>query len=172
MQVYRTSPNSELLQREVLGRIRQIQFEPAVYRHNRVGVWIDGTINFFIADGKPHLRILLNQEEQDLKHGNDFIAPQYAFVTGNPKFQGIYWPPGAPGHEGTAAVMMDIDATGRVLSAKVLFEHPPGMGFGAAVTGSVRDALFIPGFRSGKRVPCRFTWPVMFFGPGLQMKSG
>jgi hypothetical protein len=172
MQVYRCSANSELLQREVLGRIRQVQFEPAVYHHNRVIVWIDGTVSFFVANGKPHLRIFLNQEEPDLKSGNDFIAPQFAFVPGNPKFQGIYWPPGAPGHEGVAAVTMDIDATGKVLSAKVAYEHPPGMGFGAAAAGPIRDELFIPGFRNGKVVPCRFTWSIFFFGPGLQMKAG
>jgi Gram-negative bacterial TonB protein C-terminal len=172
MQVYRCSANSELLQREVLGRIQQIQFEPAVYHHTPVDVWIDGTINFFIANGKPHLRILLNQEEQDLKQGNDFIAPQFAFAPGNPKFQGIYWPAGAPGHDGAAAVTMDVDATGKVQSARVAYEHPPGLGFGAATAGPIRDALFIPGFRNGKVVPCRFTWFLIFFGRGLQMSSG
>ncbi|MBA2242277.1 MAG: hypothetical protein H0W04_05235 [Chthoniobacterales bacterium] len=172
MQAYRCSPNSELLQKEVLGRINQIQFEPAVYHHNRINVWLEGTVSFFIAAGKPHLRIFLNQEEQDLKGGSDFIAPQFAFVTGNPNFKGIYWPPGAPGHEGVAAVTMDINETGQVLGAKVAYEHPPGMNFGPAVAGPIRDALFIPGFRNGKIVPCRFIWSLIFFGPGLQMKSG
>lgn len=172
MQVYRCSPNSELLQKEVLGHVVQAQFEPAVYHHNRVGVWVDGTVSYFIANGKPHLRIFLNQEEPDLKRGNDFIAPQFAFVPGNPKFQGIFWPPGAPGHQGAAAVTMEVAATGKVLSAKVAYEHPPGMGFGAAAAGPARDAIFIPGFRNGKVVPCRFTWSILFFGPGLQMKSG
>jgi hypothetical protein len=172
MQVYRGTANSELLQREVLGRCQQAEFEPAVYHHNRVTVWIDGTINFVVLNGKPHLRIFLNQEEQDLKRGSDFVSPQFALVTGNPKFQGIYWPPGAPGHAGVAALTMDIDVNGRVMSVKVAYEHPPGMGFGAAAAGPVRDAQFIPGFRNGKIVPCRFTWSAMFFGPGLQMKSG
>jgi hypothetical protein len=172
MQVYRAGANAELLKREVLDRCKQTEFEPAVYHHARIDVLISGTINFFIANGKPHLRILLNQEEDDLKRGNDFIAPQLAFVPGNPKFRGIYWPTGAPGHDGAAAVTMDIDATGKVLSAKVAYEHPPGLGFGAAVAGPIRDALFIPGFRNGKIVPCRFTWSLIFFGTGLQMKSG
>lgn len=172
MQVYRNAPNSDLLQKELLGRIVQAEFEPAVYHHNRVGVWIDGTVSYFIANGKPHLRIFLHQEEADLKSGNDFIAPQYAFVSGNPNYKGIYWPPNAPGHRGVAAVTLEVDATGKVQTAKVAYEHPAGMGFGAAVAGPVRDAIFIPGFRNGKAVSCRFTWPVLFFGPGLQMKSG
>lgn len=172
MQVYRGSPNSELLTKELLGRCWQAYFEPAVYRHNRVDVWIDGTVSFSVVNGKPHLRVFLNQEESDLTRGHDFIAPQLALVPGNPKFQGIYWPPGAPGHAGVASVTMDIDATGKVLSAKVAYEYPPGMGFGAAVAGPIRDALFIPGFRNGKAVPCRFTWSVPFSGPGRQMKTG
>lgn len=172
MQVYRCSPNSELLQKEVLGRCQQIQFEPAVYHHNRTNVWVDGTVSFLIAKGKPHLRIFLNQEEQDLKRGNDFIAPQFALAPGNTKFEGIYWPPGAPGHNGLAAVTLDVDAGGKVSSAKVAYEYPPNLGFGAAVAGPIRDAWFIPGFRNGKIVPCRFTLAVIFFGTGLQMKSG
>jgi len=172
MQVYRGSPNSELLTRELLGRCSQAYFEPAVYRHNRMTVWINGTVSFSVVNGKPHLRIFLNQEEPDLTHGNDFIAPQFANVPGNPKFQGIYWPPGAPGHEGVASVTMDIDVTGKVLSAKVVYEYPPGMGFGAAVAGPIRDALFIPGFRNGKAVQCRFTWSLLFSGVGRQMKTG
>jgi hypothetical protein len=171
MEVYRCSPGSELLQTEVLGRIKQVEFEPAVYHHNRVNVWLSGTINYFIANGKPHLRVFLNQEEQELKSGSDFVAPQFAYVTGNPKWQGIYWPPNAPGHE-AAAVVLDVDATGKVTSSKVAYEHPSGMGFGAAVAGPIRDALFIPGFRNGKLAPCHFTWTLLFFGPGLQMKSG
>jgi hypothetical protein len=172
MQVYRAAPNSELLQKELLGQIVRAEFEPAVYNHVRVGVWIDGTVSYFIRNGKPHLRVFLNQEESDLASGKDFISPQFAFVRGNLAFKGIYWPANAPGHEGVGAVTLDVDETGRVLSAKVSYEHPPGLGFGAAVAGPVRDALFIPGFRNGKPVRCRFTWPVLFFGGGLQMRSG
>jgi len=65
--VYRCSPNSRLLQKEILDQVTHIQFEPAVYRHSRIAVWLEGTVSFFVAGGKPHLRIFLNQEEQDLK---------------------------------------------------------------------------------------------------------
>jgi hypothetical protein len=172
MQVYRAGANSELLQKEILGQIVRAEFEPAVYRHNRVGVWIDGTVSFVVTNGKPHLRIFLNQEQQDLAAGNDFIAPQFAFVPGNTKFRGIYSPPNAPGHDAVVTVALDVDATGKVNSAKVVYENPPNMGLGAAVADPIRDALFIPGFRNGKPVACRFTWPLLFFGRGLQMKSG
>src|SRR6266446_2128505 len=99
MDVYRCSPNSELLQKEAMGRCLKSEFEPAVYHHQRTPVVIEGTMAFFIVNGKPHLRIFLNQEEQDLKSGQDFIAPQFAFVSGNPKFKGFNFPPSAPAHE-------------------------------------------------------------------------
>lgn len=72
---YRESPNAELLKNEVLGRINQAQFEPAVYRGVRVPVYLAGAVNFFVREGKPHLRIFLNQEEGELLSGRDFVAP-------------------------------------------------------------------------------------------------
>jgi hypothetical protein len=172
MEVYRCSPNSDLLQKEVLGRIVPAQFEPAVFHHNHINVWINGTIVFVVIKEKPHLRIFLNQEEDQLKAGADFISPQYAIAPGNTKFRGIYWPPGAPGRNGLAAVRMDVDLRGNVSNPKVVYEFPANHGFGTAVAGPIVDGWFIPGFRNGKIVPCRFTWTALFFGAGLQMQSG
>jgi hypothetical protein len=171
MQVYRATANTALLQKEILDRCQMTQFEPAVYHKNRIWVNLTGTIVFFITNGKPHLRAFLNQEEQDLKHGSDFIAPQFTLASGNSEFKGIYWPVNAPGHDGAAGVTMDVTDEGKVVSAKVAWEYPPGLGFGAAVASPIRDAWFIPGFRNGKRVACRSTFPVIFFGRGLQMRS-
>jgi hypothetical protein len=137
-----------------------------------VAVFVHGTVSFVIRDGKPHLRILLNQNEDDLKTGKDFVEPQFAFVPGNTKFQGIYYPPQAPGHSGVATLKLDISATGKVEAARVVYEYPMGMNFGAQAVGPVRDALFIPGFRNGKPVACRFDWTLIYTGPGRQMKSG
>src|SRR5664279_3940567 len=68
---YRCSANTELLQKEILGRIDQAMFEPAVYKGGHVGVYLMGSVVFAVRDGKPHLRIFLHQEEEDLKKGND-----------------------------------------------------------------------------------------------------
>ncbi len=171
-QVYRGTPDSDLLGKEVSRRITQAQFEPAICRGVKTTVWIFGTVIFAIVDGKPHVRIMLNQEDEDVTKGRDFIAPQMAFVPGNPKFKGIFYPPAAPGFPGVAAVTMDIDAVGRVKSAKVSYEHPKNMHFGAAAASGIIDCIFIPGFRNGKAVPCRFTMPVIFSGPGFQMTTG
>lgn len=172
MQVYRESPHAEMLREELLGRYQRAYYEPAIYQHHPVSVWISGTVSFSVEGGKPHLRIFLNQEEDALTKGKDFIAPQWAYVPGNMKFKGIYWPTGAPGHEGVATVALDVDERGKVQSAKVVYEHPPGLGFGAAVAGPILDADFIPGFRDGKPVRCRFEWSLLFSGPGRQMRTG
>jgi hypothetical protein len=65
-----------------------------------------------------------------------------------------------------------VDELGAVQAASVIYEHPPGMGFGAQVVGPIRDAWFIPGFRNGKPVSCQFNWTLFFTGPGRQMKTG
>lgn len=169
---YRCSPNTELLQKEVLGRIDQATFEPAVYKGSHVGVYLMGSVVFSVRDGKPHLRIFLHQEEEDLKKGNDFIAPQFAFAPGNTKFKGIYYPPQAPGGSGVASVKLKVNEMGQVQAASVTYEHPPGMGFGAQTVDAIRDAAFIPGFRNGKLVACQFNWTIIFTGTGRQMKTG
>jgi hypothetical protein len=169
---YRCSPNTELLQKEVLGRIDQAVFEPAVYKGSHVTVYLMGSVVFAVRDGKPHLRIFLHQEEDDLKKGNDFVAPQFAFAPGNPKFKGIYYPGKAPGHPGLASLKLNVNEAGQVQAASVTYEHPAGMGFGAEAVGPIRDAAFIPGFRNGRPVSCVFNWTIIFTGPGRQMKTG
>ena len=170
---YRASPNTEALQKEVLDRINQAMFQPAVYKGGHVGVYLTGSVVFAVRDGKPHLRIFLHQEEDELKRGTDFIAPQWAFAApGNTKFDGIYYPPQAPGRAGVASLKLSVNETGQVQSASVIYEHPPGMGFGKQAVGPIRDAAFIPGFRNGKPVSCQFIWTLIFTGPGRQMKTG
>jgi hypothetical protein len=170
--VYRCSPTSELLQREVLARLKMAQFEPAVYRHSRQWVYLTGTIMLRVADGKGQLRIFLHQEDDELRRGSDFIAPQFLYTLAGTKFKNIYWPPNAPGHEGIASVALNVDENGKVQAVKLTYEHPPGLGFGAATAGPLRDADFVPAHRDGKPVSCRFNLPIIFFGPGAQMRTG
>ena len=171
-ETYRGTPNSELLAREVMNRSVRAQFEPAVYKHLHVGVIVTGTVSFSVVAGKPHLRIFLNQEENDLKQGKDFIAPQLAFATGNPKFEGIWYPGHVLTGPGVAAVTLDVDANGKVQNAILAYEHPAGKGFGAEAVDGLRKAVFIPGFRNGKAVPCRFTFPIIFSGTSRAPRTG
>lgn len=171
MMVYRGSPNSELLKKELLDCSGRAQFMPAIFNGTPTAVFLDGTASFAVVEGKPQLRIFLNQEEDALTKGHDFIAPQIAFPPGNPKFKGVRYPPSAPGVAGLVSLRMEVDLSGRVKSAQVTYEHPPRLGFGA-VSGAIRDALFIPGFRNGKAVPCRFDFPLIWDGPGVSAKTG
>lgn len=169
---YRCSPNTELLQKEVLSRIDEATFEPAVYKGGHVGVYLTGSVVLAVRDGKPHLRIFLHQEDDELKKGTDFIAPQWAWgAPGNTKFDGIYYPPSAPGRGGVASLKVSVNETGEVQGASVTYEHPPGVGFGRQAL-AIRDAAFIPGFRNGKPVSCQFNWTLIFTSTGRQMKTG
>jgi hypothetical protein len=169
---YRGSPDSEMFQKELMARIDQAQFEPAIYNGSKVAVYLSGTANFFVKDGKPHLRIFLNQEDADLQAGRDFVAPQYAFAPGNMDYKGIFYPPDAPRQGGVVSLKLDVTAQGVVTGSRVAYEYPPGKGFGAYAAGPVLKANFIPGFRDGKPVATTFTWNLIFTGPGRQMKTG
>lgn len=145
---------------------------PAVVNGMPRTAYMDGTVVFAIVNGKPHVRIFLNQDESELNNRTDFISPQLVFPPGNLKYKGIRYPPSAPGVAGTAAITLDIDATGKVQSAKISYEYPPNLEFGVTAAGPLREANFIPAFRNGKPVACRYTMAIIFSGPGSQTKTG
>jgi hypothetical protein len=73
---YRTTPGSNLLREEVGTAILRSHFIPAIYNGERTEVVVIGTVVLIMADGKPHLRIYMNVNHDDVAKGNDFIAPQ------------------------------------------------------------------------------------------------
>ncbi len=166
--IYRGTPGSELLGRELLRRNSLAVYVPAVSDHRPVDVQIIGTVVFVVRNGEPHLRIFLNQEEEDLKKPSDFVAPQLTSQLHlNPDY-GLPVPsPTPPWHKtGVALLTLEIDAKGQVQKAAVAYEHPAGVNFGASAAAMIRYGTFIPGFRDGKAVACRFTWPVLFVRDG------
>lgn len=69
----------------------------------------------------------------------------------------------APVTSGAAALLnLEVDAHGKLTGSTVAYEHPEREGFGTAALKSVRTLDFIPGFRDGKPVACRCTFPVLF----------
>lgn len=163
---FRGTPGSEKLGMEVARRCHLAEFFPAVYKHNLVDAWINGTVTFVIIDGKPHLRIYLNQEQDDLLKGRDFVAPQFVISAGLSKFRGFRPPQKASNHEGIAVAAIEVDATGNVVHSRIAYEYPPNMGFGEEIAGRIRDAVFVPGFRGGHPVDSHIEWPVIYRVPG------
>jgi hypothetical protein len=167
--VYGGTPNAEALTREVIGKIDRSFFHPAIYRGTPQPVIVFGTVAFAVVEGKPHLRIYLNQEMEDLKHNNDFIAPQMVLLPGT-QFKGIYWPQKAAGVSATVGIRMNIDVNGKIAGMKLEHESRKGLDFGGQAMMDLKDATFLPGYRNGKPVSCSFSMPIHFKGtqPGAQ----
>jgi hypothetical protein len=160
---YRQSPDSKLLERELVRCLDTAVFVPAVYNHERVHVLFYGTVTFKVVDGKPRLRIFENQEVEELKKESDFIGPQ-PFVGKDSKFEGLHYPNDAVTSElsGIVELAMKIDATGALKDLQIVSEYPPLVGFRRAAAEDFRVASFIPAFREGKPVECSITLPVYY----------
>jgi hypothetical protein len=160
---YHQSPDSTLLERELVRCLDQAVFIPAVYDHETVNTFFFGAVTFKVVDGKPRLRIFANQEEAELKKESDFIGPQ-PFVGRGSKFEGLHYPDDAvtSALTGIVELGMKIDATGKLLDLKIVSEYPPLVGFRRAAAEDFRVATFIPAFRDGKPVPCEVTLPVYY----------
>jgi hypothetical protein len=160
---YRQSPDSTLLERELVRCLDTAVFIPGVYNHELVYVLFYGTVIFKVVDGKPRLRIFANQEADELKKESDFIGPQ-PFVGRGSKFEGLHYPSDAVtvALSGIVDLAMKVDATGALKDLRVVSEYPPLAGFRRAAAEDFRVASFIPAFRDGKPVECNVTLPVYY----------
>jgi hypothetical protein len=169
---YRGTPDSKLLEQEVLKKLSAAanpKFIPAIYNHIPVDAIYYGTVIFAIVNDKPRLRIFSNQERAELKKESDFIGPQ-PFWGGDSKFDGFHYPTSdnAPVEvDGSAELALKVDATGNLRDLELLSEQPPFIGFGDAAFGDMRKAKFIPAFRDGKPVACEVKIPVYYNAPGF-----
>jgi TonB family protein len=160
---YRGTPDSKLLEQEVLRRLANAKFIPAIHNHQPVTVFFYGTVVFSTVNGKPHLRIFSNQQVDELKKENDFIDPQPYFGQDS-KFAGIHYPDtgSAVVLTGVAELAINVDAAGNLTSLQLVSEYPPLLGFGDAAMSEFRGAKFIPAFRNGKPVESKVTLPIYF----------
>ncbi len=160
---YRQSPDSKLLERELVRCLDSALFVPAVYEHEPVYALFFGTITFKIVNGKPRLRIFANQEAEELKKESDFIGPQ-PFIGKGSKFEGLHYPSDTVTNalSGLVELSMKVDATGAMKELRVVSEYPPLVGFERAAAEDFRVASFIPAFRDGKPVECSVTIPVYY----------
>jgi hypothetical protein len=160
---YRGSPESTLLEQELVRCLDTAGFVPAIYNRQPVHALFFGTVTFKIANGKPRLRIFANQEAEELKKESDFVGPQ-PFVGRDSKFEGLHYPNDALTNvlSGLVEMGMKIDANGNLKELKLLSEDPPLAGFGRAASEDFRVATFIPAFRDGKPIECSITLPIYY----------
>jgi len=166
---YRPTPDSKLLEQELLKRLSAAaspKMIPAVYNHMVVDAIYYGTVMLAIVDGKPRLRIFSNQERAELAKESDFIGPQ-PFWGGDSKFDGFRYPSKdvAPLMvDGAVELELKVDATGKLLDLKLLSEQPPFIGLGDAAFNDMSKAKLMPAFRDGKPVACDVKIPVYYKG--------
>ena len=160
---YRGTRGSELLEQELLKRLANAKFVPAIHNHQPVIAIFYGTVTFAVVNGKPRLRIFSNQQLDELKKENDFIDPQ-PYVGQDSKFTGIRYPDTGTTVQltGVAELALNVDAGGNLKSMQVVSEEPPYLGFGQAAISDFSGAKFIPAFRDGKPVESKVTISVYY----------
>ena len=164
---YRGTKGSELLEKEVLKRLANGKFIPAIHNHQPVLAVFNGTVTFAAVNGKPRLRVFANQQLDELKKESDFIDPQ-PYVGQDSKFTGIHYPevPTTVSLTGAVELAVEVDAAGNLKSMQVVSEEPPFLGFGQAALSDFNGAKFIPAFRNGKPVDSKVTIHVYYKPPG------
>ena len=155
---YRGTPDSKPLEQEVLKRLAEAKFIPAIHDRKPVRVFFYGTVVFSIVKDKPRLRIFANQEKAELEKENDFIAPQ-PYVGGDSKFDGFHTPEKLTpvSVTGTAEVSVTVDVSGNLKGIELVSEYPPFLRFGEAALSDFGQAKFIPAYRNGQPVESEVT---------------
>lgn len=160
---YRGTRGSELLEQELLKRLANEKFIPAIHNHQPVIAIFYGTVKFAVVNGKPRLRIFANQQLEEVDKETDFIDPQ-PYVGQDSKFTGIHYPDTGSTVQvtGFAGLAVNVDAQGNVKSMHVVSEEPPLLGFGDAAITDFTGAKFIPAFRNGQPVESNVKIPIYY----------
>jgi TonB family protein len=160
---YRGTKGSELLDKEVLKRLANAKFIPAIHNHQPVRAVFYGTVTLAVVNGKPRLRVFANQQLDELKKESDFIDPQ-PYVGQDSKFTGTHYPevPTTVSLTGAVELAVEVDAAGNLKSMRVVSEEPPYLGFGQAALSDFDGAKFIPAFRNGKPVDSKVKVPIYY----------
>ena len=159
---YRAIPGSADLENEVEQRLEGVKFTPPIYNHQPVSVLLYGTV-VFSAESKPHVRIFLNQDPEQIKAESDFIGPQ-PVIGGDSKFKGIRLPdPNMPvSVSGIANLALKVGEDGSLQDLQLVGEEPPLLGFGTMALEDFDGAKFIPAFHDGDPTACATVLPVCY----------
>jgi TonB family protein len=163
---YRGTKGSELLEKEILKRLGNAKFIPAIHNHQPVLAVFNGTVRFAVVKGKPRLRIFANQPLPEVDKETDFIDPQ-PYVGQDSKFTGTHYPevPTTVSLTGAVDLEVEVDAAGNLTNIQVVSEEPPFLNFGQAAMSDFSGAKFIPAFRDGKPVDSKVTLHVYYKPP-------
>lgn len=165
-QVYRGRAETSALEAELKKRLQNLKVAAAIYSYQPVEAILSGTL-VFSASEKPHVRILLNQDLNELKTAADFIAPQ-PVIGGDSLFTGLHYPGGiAVPVTAVVDLRLLVDAQGGLRDLQVLNEDPPLLNFGAAAIKDFTGAKFIPAFRDGDPVEAHVIMPICYEASGL-----
>lgn len=158
---YRAMPETAALEEEIRKKLADAKFTPAIYNHQPVEVILSGTV-IFSASAKPHVRIFLNQDPNELKAAADFIAPQPVFG-GDSGFSGLDYPAELPVPISAVVDLgLSVDATGKLRDMRVITEEPPLLGFAEVAQRDLGAARFIPAFRDGDPTESNSVYPVAY----------
>ena len=159
---FRGMPGTGPLEEELRKKLADAKFAPAIYNRQPVDVILSGTVIFSIADGKPRVRIFLNQDPNELKTAADFIAPQPVFGHDS-SFTGLDYPEELPVPVSAVVdLAIKVDATGKLRDLRVLAEEPPLLGFAEMAKQDFAGARFIPAFRDGDPTESDTIYPVAY----------
>ena len=161
---YRGTPDSKLLEQEVLRVLANAKMIPAVRDHPADRGRFYGTVLFEVVDNKPRLRIFSNQEESELKKKAILSDRSYAWAETR-NFPGciIRARSGAAGgRTGRSDLWVKIDASGNLQEERSGQGISAALGFGDAALDDFANAKFIPAFRDGKPVSCEITLPLYY----------
>jgi TonB family protein len=160
---YRGTRESALLEQELLKRLANARFIPAIHNHQPVIAIFYGTVKFAAVNGKPRLRIFANQQLNEVDKETDYIDPQ-PYVGQDSKFTGLHYPEtgSTVAVTGVVELALNVDAKGNLKSIQVSSEEPPLLGFGDAALTDFSGAKFIPAFRNGQPVESNVKIPVFY----------
>ncbi|MDQ6654359.1 MAG: energy transducer TonB [Verrucomicrobiota bacterium] len=162
-QTYRPMPDSKALEDEVATKLAATKLVPAIYNHQPVPVLFYGTAIFSVSEDKPHLRIVLHQDPEELKKESDFIAPQPVLGNGS-RFAGlsnVQENQDVP-VSGIVDLALTVDAQGNPKEMAVVGEEPPLVGFAEAAMNDFEGAKFIPAFSNGDPAESSTVMPVFY----------
>lgn len=164
--VWGMTKETEALRDELRERLAEARFIPALYSHRHVYAWFYGTMAFSVVDGKPHLRILANQELPELQKESDFIAPQPMWLPGKiydfAKWKEPFGPWTTKDKPGMANMLLTVDALGHTKDVRVESIEPAGnQGYADAALLIFQQRMYLPAYRNGK--PVESTTHVKFY---------